>query len=56
MDGSLEWNGLLDTQPICTLSIEWRCSKLSNRRTVYAYTVYALALMSRIFKLNKNGK
>ena len=42
MDGPIERNGLQDTPPICTIfSIEYWRSKLSNRRTLYAYTVYA---------------
>ena len=56
MDGSFERNGLLDTSTICTISsIEYWCSKLSKRHTLYAYTVYK-SILSRIFKLTKSGK
>ena len=40
MDGSLEWNGLLDTPPICNRST--RISVFGTDHAQLTYTVYNL--------------
>ena len=50
----MEWPTKYPTH-LYHISLEYRRSKLSNRRSLYAYTVYALDFV-KDYKPTKNGK